>query len=127
MVRSWDDSPERSPATPRWARALTWLTLAVATVSCRPRTERLAGDYHSTWGGCLVTVRGRDAVVRYPHGVMSCQVATPEGSPVSLTCSWQSGEERGRARFQVATDGRWEGHWGHGEREDDGGAWVLTR
>lgn len=65
--------------------------------------------------------------MRYPRGVMTCRLDPGEGGAVSPRCEWRSGEARGKARFRVEPDGRWQGTWGHGERDDDGGAWAMTR
>ena len=111
----------------RWVRgavAVVWLV-----TGCQPRPDRLAGDYRSTWGGCQVAVRDRDAVVHYPRGVMTCELSAADTQPPATVarCSWQSNEARGRARFRIEPGGRWEGTWGRGDSDGDGGAWVLTR
>ncbi|MCS6899538.1 MAG: hypothetical protein NZX77_07190 [Polyangiaceae bacterium] len=71
----------------------------------------------------MVKVRGREAVIHYPRGVMNCRIE----EPVTFRCQWQSGEARGQAVFRAQEDGTLRGSWGRGESAEDGGPWVLAR
>lgn len=99
--------------------------LACALLACKPSgTERLAGSYRSTWGLCVVQVAGREAVVRYPRGLMICHVEPT----LAVRCDWKSGEERGKATFQHhPDDDSLRGTWGRADSDSDGGAWVMVR
>ena len=106
-------------ALARWITPLGALLLA----GCPTSAEQLAGDYHSTWGLCVLEVRGPTATIRYPRGVMNCQVE----APLTFRCGWQSGTARGKALLRAQEDRTLRGTWGRGESDSDGGAWVMAR
>jgi len=99
------------------------LALALALVACKPATERVAGQYRSTWGQCTVEVQNNDAVISYPRGAMHCQIE----KETLFRCGWQSGDARGKATFTSQSDQTLRGTWGHGDSDSDGGAWVMAR
>lgn len=103
------------------SRGLAALLFVLA--GCASPAERLSGDYHSNWGRCEVQVRGQNAVIRYPRGVMTCEVEAPQ----TLRCAWKSGDASGKALLRGQTDQSIRGNWGHGASDSDGGAWVLAR
>lgn len=105
-----------------WIRWIGGIILLMWT-GCASPESRLSGDYHSNWGRCIVEVRGQNAVIRYPRGVMTCQVEEPQ----TLRCTWKSGEATGKALLRGQTDRTLRGSWGYGASESDGGAWVLAR
>jgi hypothetical protein len=96
---------------------LAWLA------GCASEVERLSGDYHSTWGLCVVQVHGRVAVVNYPRGAMNCRVE----EPATLRCTWESGKGRGKALLRVQPDQTIRGTWGRNDSDSDGGLWVMAR
>jgi hypothetical protein len=100
-----------------------WASGLAALLGCTQGPERLAGNYHSTWGLCVVEVRGREAAIHYPRGVMNCRIE----EPATFRCRWQSGEAQGKAVLRAQKDGTLRGTWGRAESEEDGGAWVLAR
>jgi hypothetical protein len=97
-----------------------FLFLFVLLAACSRSAVPLEGNYHSTWGACVVLQATDDIAITYSRGSMRCAK-----SGESLSCEWVSGSARGRAKLTRQRDNSLSGTWGHDGSDSDGGAWVM--
>lgn len=102
---------------------------AVATASApNTRPVNVTGEYTSNWDDVSLVQTGTRVSGQY----VCCGGGTIEGTIIEgrvIRFHWSEprGAGEGMGLWTIKKDGTLDGTWGHGQSENNGGPWTLTR